>query len=268
MKLRRLTAMISTINDYSVLKWPLAITAVLVTIVSLLLLLSFCSNTWFKYETTKHTRLISRGSFGLWEHCDSYGNSSKIHCNTHTRETRPQYFSIIVVLISCALFLINLTFFPAWVATIFVLYNASNRYIPYIIVSLWIMFLLTLATTAILICALMFIGSTSFYSPGKVQKGTKTSRYSISSGLLQMFAATLLAIVCLTLVLVTLIWKKFIDVKLHEDEKELYKQLNDDNFQPGWHKIIRIPRKTSITHTGNLNTPPPPYQYDNDGTVY
>ena len=62
-------------------------------------------------------------------------------------------------------------------------------------------------------------------------------------------------------VIITLIWKKFIDVKLYETEKELYRQLADDNFQPGWNKIIRIQRTDRNSDEDDDNSySPPPYQ--------
>ena len=62
-------------------------------------------------------------------------------------------------------------------------------------------------------------------------------------------------------VIITLIWKKFIDVKLYETEKELYRQLADDNFQPGWNKIIRIQRTDRNSDEEDDNSySPPPYQ--------
>ena len=47
-------------------------------------------------------------------------------------------------------------------------------------------------------------------------------------------------------------------MKLIEDERNLLKQLSDDGYQPGWHKLVMAPR-TSISYDPALG--PPPYQY-------
>jgi hypothetical protein len=47
-------------------------------------------------------------------------------------------------------------------------------------------------------------------------------------------------------------------MKLIEDEKELYRQLNDDNYTPGWNKIVMIPR-TKISSANDHFGEPPPY---------
>ncbi len=64
--------------------------------------------------------------------------------------------------------------------------------------------------------------------------------------------------ICLILVIATLIWKKIIEMELMETERELLKQLSEESYQPGWHKIALAPR-TPIS-----NDPiggPPPYEY-------
>ncbi len=68
--------------------------------------------------------------------------------------------------------------------------------------------------------------------------------------------ATIISIICLMLIIASLLWKKFIEMKLIEDEKELYRQLNEDNYTPGWNKVIRIPR-TESSYDDNLGEPPP-----------
>jgi protein-S-isoprenylcysteine O-methyltransferase Ste14 len=72
------------------------------------------------------------------------------------------------------------------------------------------------------------------------------------------FLATFLAIVCLLSVIITLIWRKMIEMRLVENEKDLLKQLTDDNYRPGWHRIVMAP----FTPPVNDQIPePPPYQY-------
>ncbi len=53
-------------------------------------------------------------------------------------------------------------------------------------------------------------------------------------------------------------------MKLIEADKELYRQLADDNFQPGWHQPIKIPRTTTATFVDDFNDPPP-YSYEKEG---
>lgn len=49
-----------------------------------------------------------------------------------------------------------------------------------------------------------------------------------------------------------------IEMRLMEGEKILLKQLSDDSYQPGWHKIVMAPR-TPLTND-NIGGPPP-YEY-------
>jgi hypothetical protein len=67
-----------------------------------------------------------------------------------------------------------------------------------------------------------------------------------------------LAIICLIIIIITLIWKKLIEMRLNEAERDLLKHLSDDSFQHGWHRIVMAPR-TPLTndHIGE----PPPYVY-------
>jgi len=64
-------------------------------------------------------------------------------------------------------------------------------------------------------------------------------------------------------VIIALLWEKYIELKLIEADKELYRQLADDNFQPGWHQPIKIPR-TTATFVDDFNEPPP-YTYEKEG---
>lgn len=53
-----------------------------------------------------------------------------------------------------------------------------------------------------------------------------------------------------------MIWQKFIEMKLFEEERELYRQLDDDNYVPNWNKIrIRRGRPNVDQHFDE----PPPY---------
>lgn len=58
--------------------------------------------------------------------------------------------------------------------------------------------------------------------------------------------------------IITLAWKKLTDIWLKEAEKELLKQLSNDGYQPGWHKIIIAP--ITPGQEGS-NGQPPPYEY-------
>ena len=64
--------------------------------------------------------------------------------------------------------------------------------------------------------------------------------------------------ICLLLVIGTLIWKKSIEMKLMDTERELLRQISEDNYRPGWHKIVMAPR-TPISN--DRIGDPPPYQY-------
>ncbi|CAF1502100.1 unnamed protein product [Adineta ricciae] len=278
---RRFAAMISTVNDYSLLKWPLTITSILITVVALVLLLGFQSNHWFRFEeimvnSTLHTaqntafyhvKPYIHGSFGLWKFCSNTHTSLTITCDTYTRASRPEYFSLILILVSCVLFLVNLAIFPSWASTILVLYNANNAYVAYIVVFIWTTFLFSLVISVLLVCVMMFVGASSFYAPGHITSSDRKTIYHGDSGLFLVFCSTILSLICLLALIITLIWKKFIDVKLYEAEKELYRQLADDNFQPGWNKIIRIQRTDRNSDEDDNNSySPPPYQ-DNARTT-
>jgi hypothetical protein len=200
MRFRTLASMISTSNDYSLLKWPLVINSILITFLALILLLSFRSKAWFTYESFDTTEIlippngtirffhsVEFGSFGLWELCIGYNHDLSMKCDSWTRRTRPEYFNVIVVLTSIALFLTNLTVFPSWAATIFVLYNINNRYIRHIVTFLWILFCLSLLFTVPLIMIMVLIGVSKYYSPGKYYLDTRFMSFHTSTGIFFIF---------------------------------------------------------------------------------
>ena len=198
---RRFAAMISTVNDYSLLKWPLTITSILITVVALLLLIGFQSDHWFRFEevlvnntahTTRNTTFhivkpYIHGSLGLWKFCSNTRTILTITCDTYTRASRPEYFSLILILVSCALFLVNLAIFPSWASTILVLYNANNAYVAYIVVFIWTTFLFSLTIAVLLVCVMMFVGASSFYAPGHVTSSDRKTIYHGDTGLLYVF---------------------------------------------------------------------------------
>ncbi len=49
-----------------------------------------------------------------------------------------------------------------------------------------------------------------------------------------------------------------IEMRLMEVEKDFLKQLSDDSYQPGWHKIVMAPRTPG---TNDEKGQPPPYEY-------
>jgi protein-S-isoprenylcysteine O-methyltransferase Ste14 len=65
-----------------------------------------------------------------------------------------------------------------------------------------------------------------------------------------------LAIICLLLIVATLIWKQFIEVRLVAEERDLLRQLSDENYRPGWHKVVMVPRGKSAVDDA-LGEPPP-----------
>jgi hypothetical protein len=180
MKLRKAAAMMSSVNEYSPLKWPITLASLLTTLLAFILLLSFRSNSWFTYEfiqidnksaisnttTPTYSRILEYGTVGLWTICTGHYNDPNLKCDVWTKETRPHSFNVIIVLVSCALFLSNLTVFPSWGASILILYNSNNRYIRHIFGFIWILFFLTLSFTVILLVAMLLSALTQFYSPG------------------------------------------------------------------------------------------------------
>jgi len=261
--------MISTTNDYSLLKWPSVTVSVFITLVAFILLLCFQSKSWFAYEsfdtndksiisdtTIKYPRSLEYGSFGLWSLCIGHYIDQDMKCESWISQTRPDYFSVLVVLTSCALFLANLSIFPTWAATILILYNVRNCYIRHIVVCLWIILFLSLVFTCTLICALIIIGLTKYYSPGRFFIGSMYISFETGSGIYGLLIATILAAICLILIFISLIWKKFIELKLIEEEKELYRQLTDESYIPSWHRAIPVPRASS-TDDERFGEPPP-----------
>jgi len=75
------------------------------------------------------------------------------------------------------------------------------------------------------------------------------------------YLATVLSLICLLILIVSLIWQKFIEMRLIEEERELYRQLNDDSYTPNWSKV-RV-RRGKSDFDEHLDEPPPynPY-YD------
>lgn len=269
MKFRTLSAFINTTNSYSILKWPLTIFSCLIIIVSLLLFLSFQSPAWFTFESGRIYKnstidITDYGAFGLWERCSG---ERLQECDTLTRRTRNKNFDIAVILTSCALFLVNLSIFPSLAATILVFYNANNCYIRYIVTTLWIAFSLVLSFTCLLISMLVIVGVTEYYSPGKTISKQHYIVYHTGPGFSCAFVACLFSVIELIIIICSLITNKFIEMQLQDEEKELYRLINDDESNRIWQQAIRVPRDTAISDEDfSQGPPPPPYnQYtDND----
>ena len=285
MRWPQVASMIGSTNVYSHLKWPLTFASILTTLLAFILMLSFRSDSWFTYElvqmnnktllsNTIYSQTLEYGSIGLWAICFGHIGDSNYKCDVWTKETRPYSFDVIIVLVTCALFLSNLTVFPSWASSILILYNSNNRYIRHIVGFIWILLLLTLSFTILLMIAILLTSLTQFSSPGRFVIDTKYLIFQSGEGLfyasfgkilIHFFSffsisslATFLAIICLILVITTLIWKKMIEMRLMEAERDLLKRLSEDNFQPGWHRIVMAPRTTA----SNDQIPdPPPYEY-------
>ncbi|CAF2550353.1 unnamed protein product [Rotaria sp. Silwood2] len=270
MRWRNVISMSSTANDYSHLQWPLTFASVLTTFLALILLLSFRSDSWFTFEiiqinnkstisnTTRYSRLLEYGSIGLWTICIGHYNDPDFQCDAWPIENRPHSFNILITLVSWALFLSNLTVFPSWGSSILIHYNSKNRYVRPIFAFIGILLFLTFSFTVILLTAILFIASTPFYAPGRFVIDTGHLFFQYGFGLIYAAFATFLAIICLILVILTFIWKKMIEIKLKQVERDLLQQLSNDGYQPGWHKMVIAPR-TPLT-----NDPigqPPPYEY-------
>ncbi len=178
MRARNDASMISSTNDYSHLKWPLTFASILTTLLAFILMLCFRSDAWFTYELihtdnkstisnrTTYSRILEYGSVGLWTICSGTPNDPNVKCDVWTKETRPYSFNVIIVLVSCALFLTNLTVFPSWSSTILILYNTNNHYIRHIVGCIWILLFLTLSFTVLLLIVLLLVALTPFFSPG------------------------------------------------------------------------------------------------------
>ncbi len=201
MRFRTWASMISTANDYSLLKWPLLLNSVLITVLSFLLLMSFQSNSWFTYESfniesnpiklyadVKYPVSFEYSTFGLWSFCTEQYNRPVMKCSTFITQTRPEYFGVINILVSCSVFLANLSIFPSWALTILILYNVKNSYIRHISIFIWIVFCLLLIITFFNICSMILVGLTKYYSPGKFISNTQFISFHIGSGLNYMLA--------------------------------------------------------------------------------
>lgn len=287
MNFRRLTLMINTTNAYSILKYPLLVFSIVSTFLALTILLTYQSHAWFTYEsfsiakqtilpnvTVEKIQSLEYGSFGLWEICLGHELNRSTTCTTWTRRTRPEYFQILLVLTTVALILAHLTIFPAWAAAILVIYNISNQYTKYIVVILWTSFVSSLVTSILLIFVMSIVGITKYYSPGEFTDDFKYLTFHTDWGIfflfignyfiallkfflhLFSFSATNLAIIGLILIIISLIWRKFITMRLIEEERQLYHQLTDEEYLSSWHQPLRFPRDSAISDD-DFEEPPP-----------
>jgi hypothetical protein len=187
--------MISSTNDYSHLKWPLTLASILTTLVAFILMVCFRSDAWFTYEaihtdntsvisnTTTYSRMLEYGSIGLWTICHGTPNDPSVKCDVWTQQTRPHSFNVIIVLVSCALFLSNLTVFPSWSSSILILYNTNNQYIRHIVGFIWILLFLTLSFTVLLLIVLLLVALTPYSSPGIFLIDTQHLHFHSGQGL-------------------------------------------------------------------------------------
>ena len=187
--------MMNVMNDYSRLKWPLTLASILTTLLAFILMLCFRSDAWFTYElvqndnrstianTTSYSRMLEYGSIGLWTICTGASSDPNIKCDVWIKETRPHSFNVLIVLITCALLLSNLTVFPSWGSTILILYNSNNRYIRHIVGFIWILLFLTLLFTVLLLVALLLLALTQFSSPGRFIIDSKHLYFHSGQGL-------------------------------------------------------------------------------------
>lgn len=192
---RDTSMMNSLTNNFIRLKWPLTIASILTTFLALIVMLSFRSDSWYTYElvhtdnrsinmnSTSYSRMLEYGSIGLWTICTGASIDPNAKCAVWTKETRPHSFNVIIILLSCALFLVNLTVFPSWGATILIVYNSNNRYVRHILGLVWILLLLTLCFTVLLLVVLLLIALTQFSSPGRFIIDTKHLFFYSGQGL-------------------------------------------------------------------------------------
>ena len=193
----RQTAMDSGANEYSYLTYPLLVVSCSTIVMSLMILFSYGSGAWFTYQSVQiinrtvpwyevsgdvFTRILERGSFGLWSLCIDFSYTSQPRCDLWTEQTRPHNFHRIIVIQSCALFLSNLLIFPSWVAFILLCYNRANRYLRYVVSLSWILSFLSLILLVLLICSLILASLTQFYTPGKFHIDNQQLNFHVSAG--------------------------------------------------------------------------------------
>ncbi|CAF1374862.1 unnamed protein product [Didymodactylos carnosus] len=251
----------SSSNDYHNLKWPLIIFSIATTVLVGLIFAGYLSNEWFTYELVNtdnqtYERTLEYGSLGLWHLCTGHVYMP-MNCDTWTKATRPTYFNIVLVLFACALLVTNLTLFPAYAAAILIAYNSHNYYVRYIGLFIYILIVLAFTFTVLLVTATIFASVTQFYSPGRFVVETKYLFFHRSTGIYLAEAATILSITLLILIIITIIWRKYIEMQRLEAEKALLRQIFDENYRPGWYKI-----KSGSGFTAPIATSetPPPYE--------
>ena len=75
------------------------------------------------------------------------------------------------------------------------------------------------------------------------------------------FSATIISIICFVLSIITFAGKLLIDREVAEAERELRKQLSDENSPTVWQKPTMIPR--TGTASDDYSEEPPPYEHSN-----
>ncbi|CAF1600996.1 unnamed protein product [Rotaria magnacalcarata] len=274
MELRRIATLIGTTNSYSILKWLSILTSLLITILAFILLVSFNSNSLFKYDavnleevitksnsSVQYSRTIEEGSVGIWYFCVKRELSPVTECDPWTQATRPHYFKTIMILYTFALYFINLIIFPSWILFILLVYNTYNCYLRYIVGLIWALCLLTLILLCILVSILAFIRLTRFYTPGRFFVGRKFLSFRSGGAMDYLTSAIIISIICFVLSIITFAGKLFIDKEVAESERELLKQLSDENSPTIWQKPTMIPR--TRTSSDDYSEEPPPYKQSN-----
>ena len=196
MALRDFLASSSAVNRYSQLKYLLLSISGVIVIAAYFVLVCLRSTAWFNYESIRidqssltsasaknYTRLLEYGSLGLWNLCAARYDEPTARCNTWTKASRPDHFQVLVVIVSFAAFLSNVAIFPSWAATILAFYNHNNRYAKGIVIFSCMLCLVVLLSTGCFVVALVLIGRSHLYSPGRfVLESTYLSFHS-GSGL-------------------------------------------------------------------------------------
>lgn len=86
----------------------------------------------------------------------------------------------------------------------------------------------------------------------------KTNFFFIENLFVFFILATIFSVIELIIIICSLIAHKFIEMKLQEEEKELYRLLTEDERNPNWHQLIRIPRDMTLSDD-EFSQEPPPY---------
>lgn len=180
--MRRTIAMIGAANQYSVLRLVSLSSCLSILLLTLFILLTYNSDSWFKYDaidltdgvltinlnrTNDVSHKIEEGSFGLWHLCTRQFRQPEAKCVPWTNMIRPRAFGLLKILQTFALFFSNFTIFPCWLLFMLLAYNINNRFTRYITYLTWTQCIFTFVLAGTLITVLAITRSTKFHSDSR-----------------------------------------------------------------------------------------------------